>query len=322
MKKYQLHIWIGCLMLAWLLYMFYTNYWGRVFDNLNMTGVMSFASFIAGSTPLGGGAVAFPILTILYKIPTPQARDFSLMIQAVGMTSASVSILFFKKVKLNIALLLYCSIAGVLGVFLATTRLDGLLNPQLLKVGFMAFLSGFLLNLVLSKSYFNNRATNIPTNAATVGVFMFFSFIGGIVSGWLGTGIDIIVFSLLGLFYKVKYNVATAFSVVLMSIISIFGALFRVANSSQLVAYDTWSIWYAAIPAVIIGAPMGALFIRTKSNNVILGLILLCFITELFFVVLLVPQTQINLLVEATCFLISFSIYYYSLRYYEIRTTR
>ena len=49
--------------------------------------------FIAGATSEGGGAVAFPVMTLLFDIAPSTARDFSLMIQAVGMTAAAGTIL-------------------------------------------------------------------------------------------------------------------------------------------------------------------------------------------------------------------------------------
>ena len=37
-----------------------------------------------GMTSEGGGAVAFPVMTLLLKIDPKVARDFSLMVQSVG----------------------------------------------------------------------------------------------------------------------------------------------------------------------------------------------------------------------------------------------
>ena len=53
---------------------------------------MVFGSLVAGSTPQGGGAVAFPVFTKLLEVPAAAARTFSLSIQAVGMGTATVLI--------------------------------------------------------------------------------------------------------------------------------------------------------------------------------------------------------------------------------------
>ena len=54
---------------------------------------MVFGSMIAGSTPLGGGVVAFPVTVLICEFSPQQGRDFSLLIQSIGMTSATYLIL-------------------------------------------------------------------------------------------------------------------------------------------------------------------------------------------------------------------------------------
>ena len=50
---------------------------------------MIFGSMIAGSTPLGGGVVAFPVTVLILNFSPAEGRDFSLLIQSIGMTAAS-----------------------------------------------------------------------------------------------------------------------------------------------------------------------------------------------------------------------------------------
>lgn len=57
---------------------------------------MVFGAFIAGSTSEGGGAVAFPVMTLLLHISPEVSRDYSLMIQSVGMASSSFAIMWMK----------------------------------------------------------------------------------------------------------------------------------------------------------------------------------------------------------------------------------
>ena len=45
---------------------------------------MIFGSMVAGATSEGGGAVAFPVMTLALKIAPSIARDFSLMTQSCG----------------------------------------------------------------------------------------------------------------------------------------------------------------------------------------------------------------------------------------------
>jgi hypothetical protein len=45
---------------------------------------MVFGALVAGLTSEGGGAVAFPVMTLALGIQPAVARDFSLMIQSCG----------------------------------------------------------------------------------------------------------------------------------------------------------------------------------------------------------------------------------------------
>jgi hypothetical protein len=49
---------------------------------------------VAGATSEGGASVAFPVMTLVFGIAPVVARDFSFMIQSVGMTCASFTILY------------------------------------------------------------------------------------------------------------------------------------------------------------------------------------------------------------------------------------
>jgi uncharacterized membrane protein YfcA len=49
-----------------------------------MTVTMVFGSFIGGATAEGGGAVAFPVMTLVLHLTPAIARDFSFLIQCCG----------------------------------------------------------------------------------------------------------------------------------------------------------------------------------------------------------------------------------------------
>ena len=50
---------------------------------------MVLGATVAGMTSEGGGAVAFPVMTLALKITPAVARDFSLMIQSCGKSCSS-----------------------------------------------------------------------------------------------------------------------------------------------------------------------------------------------------------------------------------------
>ena len=74
-----------------------------------MSITMIFGAMVAGMTSEGGGAVAFPVMTLALHISPAVARDFSLGIQSCGMSAAAFTI-FWMKLKLEKHSLLFCSI--------------------------------------------------------------------------------------------------------------------------------------------------------------------------------------------------------------------
>ena len=62
------------------------GYWASI--------TMVFGSLVAGATSVGGGAVAFPVMTLVLDVAPAVARDFSMMIQTVGMVAATFTILY------------------------------------------------------------------------------------------------------------------------------------------------------------------------------------------------------------------------------------
>ena len=110
-------------------------------------------------------------------------------------------------------------------------------------------------------------------------------------SGLVGNGIDLIVFSVLVLLFRVSEKVATPTSVVLMAGNAMVGFGlhgFVLGEFGQ----EIRSWWLAAVPIVVVGAPLGALFCsrldRRLIANMLIGLILVELITSIW----LIPITS------------------------------
>ena len=123
--------------LSWLAGMVSGGRWGLFRDNFFMSLTMAVGSFIAGATSEGGGAVAFPVMTLGFGIAPPVARDFSLMIQAVGMTAAGFTILF-TGIEVERRALLWSSIGGALGIVLGLEQVAPRMTPAYAKMFFTA----------------------------------------------------------------------------------------------------------------------------------------------------------------------------------------
>jgi len=76
--------------------------WHEVFSNYwSMSVAMVIGSFVAGSTPLGGGVVAYPISQLVLRWPTPDSRDASILVQSIGMNAAGYLLCVHKRELLD-----------------------------------------------------------------------------------------------------------------------------------------------------------------------------------------------------------------------------
>ena len=75
---------------------------------------MSLGSYFAGSTPIGGGTVGFPVLVMLQGEPSGMGRDFGFAIQSIGMVSASLFI-WSQVIQVHGSLLRWALLGSMLG---------------------------------------------------------------------------------------------------------------------------------------------------------------------------------------------------------------
>lgn len=221
-----------------------------------MALTMAFGSFVAGGTALGGGAVAFPVMTKLLHIDPATAKVFSLAIQSFGMTAATITILCRRiPVYGNVVLMaLPMAALGVIGslLFIAPHA------PRLLtKSIFSVLLLCFAITLIYR---WWRKAHHLPDHVRIDPKplrFMLVAGFGGIASGLVGSGADIAIFALLVLAYQADVKRATATSVVIMAFTSIVGSVLNALYLKTITA-EISAYLYAAIPIVVIGAPLGA----------------------------------------------------------------
>ena len=70
--------------LCWWCLAFKYDFFSLFADRYLLSLTMVLGATVAGMTSEGGGAVAFPVMTLALKITPAVARDFSLMIQSCG----------------------------------------------------------------------------------------------------------------------------------------------------------------------------------------------------------------------------------------------
>ncbi|HMB42232.1 MAG TPA: sulfite exporter TauE/SafE family protein [Balneolaceae bacterium] len=276
------------VLIIWAGYMHSSEMWGLFSEYWFMTVTMIFGSFIAGASSEGGGAIAYPVMTLIFNIEPDVARNFSFAIQSIGMTFAAIWILL-SGIKIEKQYLLTAGLGGAAGILFGTFSIVPFVLPAYAKMMFVSFWLSFGIAIFVV-NFLNNREAlpNLPKlrlsqyiELAVVG------FIGGIFSSILGNGVDICTFSYVVLKYGLSEKVATPTSVILMASNAIIGFFLHtnVTNSFQTEAFEYWLV---SIPVVIFGAPVGAFVInffnRKSIASLLIAIIIIQFISAMFII--------------------------------------
>lgn len=233
----------GAATTIWLVAVLLTGTSERVAANWESALTMLFGSFLAGSSPEGGGAVAFPVFTKALQVPAPVARSFGLMIQAVGMTMASISILLNRRPVHRRAVLLG-SLAAVAGFGLGAVgfgRNGEAFWPTAVPGPWVKATFSIVLatTSVLMIRHLHHRPDGLGqhrhgatepsavagygwTRRSDIGLMVIASA-GGLLASMTGTGPNIVVFLFLVVLVGVGPKVALPSAILVMTAVSIAG---------------------------------------------------------------------------------------------------
>lgn len=294
---------------AWLIIVGPTRAFANLITNWEAAVTMIFGSMVAGGTSMGGGAVAFPVFTKVLHVPPHEAKLFALAIQSIGMSSASLTIVAMKT-PVEWRFIRWASIGGIPGIVLGSVFLAPILPPELIKFSFTMMVSSFAMVLFILNRTRKTRNLTVPIwgkrerlIALVAGVW------GGVVSGLVGSGMDIVCFSVIVLLFGLCEKVSTPTSVILMAINAVAGFMLHRYFIGDFVAPVT-NYWLAAVPVVVVGAPTGAILCnfmdRTTITKILIGLILIESVSSF----LLIP---LNYMLVGYSFLVFalFSLIYY-----------
>lgn len=107
-----------------------------------MTVTMIFGSFIAGASSEGGGAIAYPAMTLLFNIEPDVARNFSFAIQSFGMTFAAIWI-FLSRIPIEKTYLILAGTGGFAGILFGSVYIAPFVQPAYAKMMFVSFWLSF-----------------------------------------------------------------------------------------------------------------------------------------------------------------------------------
>ena len=287
---------------AWIIAMALGNRWLLFVKGWFMSVTMVFGSFIAGATSEGGGAVAFPVMTLLFNIHPATARDFSLMIQTVGMCAAAATILY-TRIPVERHALVWSSLGGAVGVIMGLKWIAGLLPPSYAKMLFTSTWLAFAVALWLINRYHTREVRHeIRGFSSRHAVLLLLTgVVGGMVSSITGSGLDITVFSLLVLRLRINESIATPTSVVLMGLNAAVGFTFKALAGGGM-ATEAWNYWWVCVPIVVVGAPFGAWFISRRHRLFVVRLLYTSIVAQFVAAILIVPMSTHLILFSATIF--------------------
>ena len=294
-------IFLTLIMCSWFWYMFkqdsfeiYTRQWATVIT-------MIFGSFIAGASPEGSAAVAYPIFTLILKIAPSVARNFAFAIQSIGMTSASLLIIGLR-LKVDWNYIIFVTVGGIVGLFLGTYYVVPYISPVQAKLFFVSLYLSFGIALWLQNRRPQREVFEKIENFRNSDKIRLIAFglVGGIISSIFGTGINIFTFCLMTIYYRVSEKVATPSSVIIMTIETILGLFIhtQLINDFQPEAFE---IWLACVPFVAVFAPLGAFVISKMPRKGIATLLYIILIVQFFGAMIVIKPSLIQF---ALCMLV------------------
>ncbi|TVP97767.1 MAG: sulfite exporter TauE/SafE family protein [Balneolaceae bacterium] len=298
------------ILTGWAFYMAHGNLWLLFSDNWFMTATMVFGSFIAGASSEGGGAIAFPAMTLLFNIEPEVARNFSFAIQSVGMTFAAIWI-FISGIKIEKNYLLLAGAGGFIGIIFGSYFIVPLIKPDYAKMMFVSFWLSFGIALAVV-NFINQRKSieKLPHLSFIQKSELFFvGTLGGVFSSVLGNGLDICTFSYVVMKYGLSEKIATPTSVILMASNAIIGFIIHLffLETFQTEAFHYWLV---CIPVVIFGAPLGAYTITLIGRKSIAGILILIIIAQFITAIFVIKPGMDLILFSTLIFVIGIFIFF------------
>lgn len=249
-------MWLAFFYATWSYLVFGNSRWHDVTAHWPIALAMALGSYVAGSTPMGGGTVGFPILVLLFELPATLGRDFSFAVQSIGMTSAGIFILC-RRQPLATAMLQGAMAGALLGTPIGILFLAPWIPELWIKLTFAVVWASFgILHLY-----------RIGEIASHIGMTRFderWDFRLGALVGALagitvvsvtGVGIDMVLYAALVLLCRADLKIAIPTSVIIMAFTSVLGIV--VKNLTTGVEAGVYENWLAAAPIVALGAPLG-----------------------------------------------------------------
>ena len=275
------YLWIWLLWLfgfyaVWLYLVLGLGLWPEAKAHWPIAVAMTFGSYAAGSTPMGGGTVGFPVLVLLFELPASLGRDFSFAVQAIGMTSASIFILA-RRQPVAWGMLKGAIIGSLIGTPLGIWFIAPFIPELWIKLVFAVIWASFgILHLYRINEIAGHSGMTEFDERWDLKAGIWIGLISGAtVAAVTGVGIDMVLYTALILLCRTDLKIAIPTSVIIMAFSSVLGVL--VKNLTTGMQPGVFENWLAAAPVVALGAPLGAYIVAIIGRKpTLLVVALLC----------------------------------------------
>jgi uncharacterized membrane protein YfcA len=255
------YLWLTGFYSTWIWLVFDHDLWRTVTEHWPIATAMAMGSYVAGSTPMGGGTVGFPVLVLLFEMPASLGRDFSFAVQSIGMVSAGIFILA-RRQPLAYSMLSGAMLGSLIGTALGILYIAPYVPELWIKLVFAVIWASFgILHLYrIDEIAGHSGMTEFDERWDFRVGLMLGLFAGTTVVAVTGVGIDMIIYAALVLLCRADLKTAIPTSVILMAFTSVAGIVVKTLSSGlQPGVYENW---LAAAPIVALGAPLGVLVVE------------------------------------------------------------
>jgi len=307
-KSKVFSVWLGAGYFAWILLFTTFDSIGFLAAHWYYPAVMVLGAFVAGLTPMGGGSVAFPALSVFLHVDRVLARDFSMMIQSIGMTSATIFILTQRETVLRTYRPILIFVPVCFAGFVAGMLTLQAIPVYLIQALYLSLTATFVIAYYLHKQRGTQDSLVVPTNRDAVWIGLIL-FVGGMITSLFGTGADVLLYTLLITQFSMKEKAATYLSIVLQAAMSVLGFGYRAFVDHGLTHYQV-ETWLCAYPVVLFMAPFGSYVLRKLHLNWMLIAVVVLSIFQLLYFNLSRPSPAKTLATAVFCVLFSVAFYF------------
>jgi hypothetical protein len=180
--------WLALFYPTWLCIVFFGGWWHAVRTHWPIAVAMAAGSYFAGSTPMGGGSVGFPVLVLLFGLPASLGRDFGLAVQSIGMVSASIFILSARR-PIDWHLLRPALFGAAIGTPLGVALVAPFAPDLWVKLLFAVIWASFgLMHFIKLRTLVAAKGLAEPWHGLDRPLGLWIGLIGGVVAALTGCG--------------------------------------------------------------------------------------------------------------------------------------